>query len=960
MRKNDGVPAGPTRALLTCVGISLVLAALEPVPGGRHYEYALILSLALTALWFLSAARPDTFFGKRVLTLVLLAGLVLGAVNLAVVRSDSEIVRAYGTVFEALEAGRNPYTSGTIYHEIESLGPVLGNFNYPPLEIYPYYLAYKIAGAWNIRVLVATMVLIQAFCGLVLFRMFPRIRPVLLLPFMPLILLGEIKTNVALTFLVAVLILWAIKRQAEAPRPHRRFVIAVLFGLGAMTKFLILPLMAAYYVHQTDARDLRSIVRTGLDVGIAAAAALLVMAPFGVAEVFKNTALFNIVLEDRAVLTTFYPNVLSGPLAWFGLSWLYPFAAFALVALVIGAARRLALLPALLAASFAFMIAASTPEPQFIPVLLFMVVVGQGMALGRNAKALDMPEEFTPAGESGGVGEPRGSGRSAAARKRAVAAGLMIFLFAASSTARGSIPPSSRSAADQAAAPASVPMATPSSLDRPMRVPFSLAPARSDRSPAKPKGKRLRAWLELAAFSVATTAIYWTGDSFPEDRDFKIDVDDQISRIVFLDGWRFDSNQFSLNWFHIMAGAAYYQFGRSSQMSWLYSWMMAIAGSTWWEVVGEPKEVIAINDQVMTGLGGFAVGEPWYRIGHFLCHQRGPVQRALGFLNPAVKLNHWLDRKDPAAEDFVPPGWHEFRLSVGARRLSADGSSSGTDLTFGLEARLIDLPEYGQPGRVRRAVRDPYVSEITVDYATRGGHAEETRFQTRAVTWGRFVQKIDAGGDGTSLTLGLGSSFEFFKKRPLADYDANPVPVKTDLARLRLDEPRRFTDKLALLHVAGPVLDLTVFRRGLKLRTVVEAYLDFGLVNASALNDFSLSNDISGLKTTVFYYGYYYGLGGTLSIGARLDWRGFRVRGLASFGAWRSIDQLDRFQAEVTNNTSLRDTRVRLLAGVGWRVPGTAFEAFAEIEEVRRRGRIAAFAAGGRETKIYAGVAFTF
>ena len=256
-----------------------------------------------------------------------------------------------------------------------------------------------------------------------------------------------------------------------------------------------------------------------------------------------------------------------------------------------------------------------------------------------------------------------------------------------------------------------------------------------------------------------------------------------------------------------------------------------------------------------------------------------------------------------------------------------------------MEARLIDLPEYGRSGTVRRAVRDPYVSEITVDYATRGGHAEETRFETRAVTWGRFVQRIDAGGDGYSLTLGLGSSFELFKKRPLADYDADPVPVKTDLSRLRLEEPRRFTDKLALLHVAGPVLDLTVFRRGLKLRTVVEAYLDFGLVNAAALNDYSRLHDISGLKTTVFYYGYYYGLGGTVSAGARLDWKGFRVRGLASFGAWSSIDDLDRFQAEVTNNARMGDSRVRLLAGLGWRVPGTAIEAFAEIEEVRRRGQ---------------------
>ena len=127
-----------------------------------------------------------------------------------------------------------------------------------------------------------------------------------------------------------------------------------------------------------------------------------------------------------------------------------------------------------------------------------------------------------------------------------------------------------------------------------------------------------------------------------------------------------------------------------------------------------------------------------------------------------------------------------------------------------------------------------------------------------------------------------------------------------------------------MLHLAGPVLDLTVFRRGLKLRTDRRSHLDFALVNSSALNDYSRSHDISGLKTTVYYYGYYYGLGGTVSASARLDWKGFRVRGLASYGAWGSIDFLDRFQAEVTNNASLGDTRVRLLAGLGWKVPRLA------------------------------------
>jgi len=489
------------------------------------------------------------------------------------------------------------------------------------------------------------------------------------------------------------------------------------------------------------------------------------------------------------------------------------------------------------------------------------------------------------------------------------------------------------------------------------RVPFSLAEAPPR---PEPKGKKLRAWLELAAFSTATTINYWASDSFPEDRDFGINVHDQFSRVFLLEGWRFDSNQFSLNWSHILGGAVYYQFGRASDLSWLYAWAMSVAGSTWWEVIGEPKEVIAINDQIMTGLGGFAAGEPWYQIGHYLSHQRGLLQRALSFLNPVVKFNHWLDRNGAAATDPAEAGWHDFSLFVGARRLTSAGGESAIDAYFGFHARLLGIADYGRAGETRRAVRDPYFSEMSLDYATRDGHAEETRFFSKAVTWGRFVQKIDTSGRGYALTLGLGSAFELFKKRPVAEYDANPVPVKTDLARLRLEEPRRFTDKLAILHVAGPVLDLSVFRRDLRLRTVLEAYGDFALVNAYALGDFSRVHDIAGLKTIVFYYGYYYGFGGTLSASARLDWKGFTVHGLAGFSAWGSADVLDRFQDEITNNARLADSRTRYLFGAVWKVPGAPFELFVEIESVLRRGRLAEVSANGLEKKAYAGLAFSF
>jgi hypothetical protein len=105
------------------------------------------------------------------------------------------------------------------------------------------------------------------------------------------------------------------------------------------------------------------------------------MAPFGVAAVFRNTILFNLVLKERAILTTFYPNVLSGPLEWLGLGRVYPVAAVIILGLSILAAPKLRLFTAMLTAGTAFLLVAATPEPQFLPAVLFLVVTARCLAI---------------------------------------------------------------------------------------------------------------------------------------------------------------------------------------------------------------------------------------------------------------------------------------------------------------------------------------------------------------------------------------------------------------------------------------------------------------------------------------------------------------------------------------------------------------------------------------------------
>ena len=125
------------------------------------------------------------------------------------------------------------------------------------------------------------------------------------------------------------------------------------------------------------------------------------MAPYGVAAVLKETILFNLVLKDRAVMTTFFPNVLSGPMTWAGLGDLYPVAALGLLVAAVLAASRLGLVPAMMAVTYTFLFVAATPEPQYLPVMLYLALFGIFQKLEQTE-----PLRPAPAG-----GEPPVGGR---------------------------------------------------------------------------------------------------------------------------------------------------------------------------------------------------------------------------------------------------------------------------------------------------------------------------------------------------------------------------------------------------------------------------------------------------------------------------------------------------------------------------------------------------------------------
>lgn len=546
---------------------------------------------------------------------------------------------------------------------------------------------------------------------------------------------------------------------------------------------------------------------------------------------------------------------------------------------------------------------------------------------------------------------------------KAVTAAFLIVLPGLSRAGEAGV---SFSLAPPASAASVLPGDAVFSLAAPAGLDEATAPSAAPDDKKMPKKSR-RALLELGALAVYSTYRYWADyHRWVEDWQYELTCEDQYRRFLTTEAIRFDSNNFVTNWTHALAGALYYQFGRTNYLTWEESFLCAFGSSLLYEYVSEWREVISVNDMFLTTFGALSLGESWFQLGDYLHHQRSPVLKALGFINPINKLNQWLDRKNPASKAYQSPGWHGFSLSAGWRRVSETGRGSFGAGYFSVATEIVRTPEYGRAGAVRKVLRDSSFTELSLEVAVRdrqpgdehlrGGWIEDVDLFARSVGRAWYRQDIDELGRGHALSIGIGSALTYVRKRPTV-YDLTSVQVRIDPLP---ETPTDFRDKMTVTHLVGPVVDWTSFGRKLKARVVADAYVDFAMMNACAFNAYSAVHSIDGMKTTMSYFGYHYAYGASASARIDLDWGNLWLRGLASAHAWDSWDGLDRFQDEVVNDVSVRDTRTRFLVKAGWRLPRLPARAFAALEGIRRWGRIDDVRASMQETRIFAGLSYLF
>lgn len=463
---------------------------------------------------------------------------------------------------------------------------------------------------------------------------------------------------------------------------------------------------------------------------------------------------------------------------------------------------------------------------------------------------------------------------------------------------------------------------------------------------------------------------YWaTYSQWIEDWQFELTWEDQKKRFFSFTANKFDSNPFITNWTHVLSGAIYYNVARYYGLNKLESILFEFSSSLWWEYVTEWREVISINDNFFSGIGGLPFGEVLYRLGSYFSNRPGALNKIVGYVfNPVMALNDLLgSSKWKKKPDFPESSRPLFKFYYGPKQVSYRGEKGSSSLLFnlGLEADFNTIPDYGKTGTTKQWIKKTLLSQFHLDATLGENTLEEYSVLARVVLFGYFSQKIKPGPSktkkGYSLYIGAGSAFDLFKKKAIAYYDQGDYHYDFTAGEYP-PQPTEFTDKFAIINLIGPVFDLVHYSGCWTFKLGLGIHFDFALVNALALNEYSKYYDLSNpqKKSTLTHYGYYYAFGLTLSSEGSLAYKNIELSGKCKYQSYNSIQGLDRFQDEVVDDSEVKDSRFMYKVCLAYSFGNSPFKMEIAYEGINRHGSLKDINQNRLENRIYTRIKIEF
>ncbi len=401
--------------------------------------------------------------------------------------------------------------------------------------------------------------------------------------------------------------------------------------------------------------------------------------------------------------------------------------------------------------------------------------------------------------------------------------------------------------------------------------------------------------------------------------------------------WRVDTNQFNTNYVsHPLAGALYYTAARGNHLSWLESYAFATLGSFAWEYFAELREVVSVNDAVVTPVAGWALGETSMQLGDFFSRSRGTLpNRALAALfAPLRAINDVADGGKPRRDEdldgwgLTREVWHRFEIGAGARATIQQGATRDSTLYAAprlvLDISLVNLPKYEQQGEITRGFNDGNLTRISLDAAWGGGRVTDFSFMARTVPVGLYVHDVHSDGwggvEGSTGILGLAGVFEY----TVHDYDRDGA---------------RPLDIVSIVSPVGVYGEYTYRRGWARVRPEVMILGDFAGVTAYGLDAYRSRGGLAvQVPSVLVEKGYYHGVGATASASLALGVGPVEIGGRARVDTIRPLEGYDEKPRAAL--ASISDRRVVGGVWAGVVIPRTGWGIRLDAETRQREGSV--------------------
>jgi hypothetical protein len=463
-------------------------------------------------------------------------------------------------------------------------------------------------------------------------------------------------------------------------------------------------------------------------------------------------------------------------------------------------------------------------------------------------------------------------------------------------------------------------------------------------TPAEPNP--LRAVLEIGA--VFTLGFTWYATTAPTVNRWDVGYRWQtFRRKITFDHLGPDANSFGTNFIgHPLGGTGYYLAARSNRLSILQSFGMSVAGSLFWELLGEVSEVVSMNDMIVTPLAGLAIGEATTQLGAALdrCQANAANRIAAATLGPFKTMNDAFDSLEPARAAAGCPNddWRRFRAEAAATlaRQDAVGAKGRwwPEARFEISSRLARLPGFDASGRDTLWFDDGNVSDIELTLTAGARGVTELDLVTDVVLAGLYyrARRLDWSGasKGSNGYVGVTSGFEYA------------------LHQYRRGEGRAI-DRWAAVRPLGVRFEQRGALGGPMLNTLVELGPDFGGVTPVAIGEYR--GRAGALPVVQAARGYYFGIGGHLGTSIELEDGPLVVR-----GELRAAHLRDVRGRHDPKGASLDDWFVGYGGSVSYRSPRSGVGPRVFVERRLRFGRVGAASSRAGELGFGTGLGATF